>query len=123
MKLAIVGSRTYPDLDAVYNYVASLPDDTIIISGGARGVDRTAESAAREFGLQVDIHPAQWGKYGKSAGYRRNADIVNACDELVAFWDGESKGTLHSIHTASDLGKRVTVYDVNMKVMADYSSE
>jgi len=37
MKIGVVGSRDYPDLEEVWNFVIALPDDTVIVSGGARG--------------------------------------------------------------------------------------
>ena len=46
MRVAIVGSREYSDIDAIVEYVNSLPADTIVVTGGARGVDQIAEAAA-----------------------------------------------------------------------------
>ncbi len=109
MKIAIVGSRDYPDLQAVWDYVESLPLDTVIVSGGARGVDSIAEDCAFARGMDTLIFPAEWDKYGKSAGFRRNERIVAECDRLVAFWDGTSRGTQHSIELARKAGKLVTV--------------
>jgi predicted Rossmann fold nucleotide-binding protein DprA/Smf involved in DNA uptake len=110
MKIAIVGSRDYPNLQQVSQYVQTLPNYTVIVSGGARGVDRTAEQAARRCGLETDIYPADWNRYGKSAGYRRNAEIVAACDVVVAFWDGKSRGTSHTLDLARKAGKPITIY-------------
>lgn len=109
MNVAIVGSRDYSNLEAVRAYVQSLPKDTVIVSGGARGVDSVAEQEARKCGLKVLIFPAEWEKYGKSAGYRRNVDIVTAADQVVAFWDGESRGTQHSINLARAQGKPLEI--------------
>jgi predicted Rossmann fold nucleotide-binding protein DprA/Smf involved in DNA uptake len=110
MKVAIVGSRAYPNLSKVRAYIQSLPLDTIIVSGGARGVDKCAEKVAESIGLQTEIYPADWHKYGKAAGMKRNQQIVEASDRVVAFWDGESKGTKNTIDTAKKLGKEVTVF-------------
>lgn len=110
MKLAIVGSRDYAHLDAVESFVNSLEKGTIVVSGHAPGVDRKAEEAALARGLGTIIFPAEWEKYGRGAGYKRNKLIVKECDALVAFWDGESKGTLHSIRLAKKAGKYVRVY-------------
>src|SRR6185312_15053079 len=100
-KVAIVGSRDYPDLAQVRAYVASLPADTIIVSGGARGVDTAAEEAARAQHLQVVIFPAEKGK----SPLLRNHDIVAAADRVVAFWDGTSTGTMHTVGLARKAGK------------------
>ena len=90
-------------------YVAELPRDTTVISGGARGVDTAAIGAARALGMNCEIFPAQWEKFGKSAGFRRNIDIVAAADKVVAFWDGESKGTKLSIDLARDSKKPLEI--------------
>jgi hypothetical protein len=110
MKVAIVGSREYPNLSKVRQYIQSLPIDTVIVSGGARGVDKCAEKVAQGIGLQTEIYPADWHKYGKAAGMKRNQQIVEASDRIVAFWDGESRGTKNTIDTAKKLGKGVTVF-------------
>jgi hypothetical protein len=109
-RVAIVGSRDYPDLSRVRTYVAGLPDDTVIISGGARGVDREAERAARTRGLRTLIFPADWTTYGKRAGYVRNQTIVDHADDVVAFWDGRSPGTADTIRKAQQAGLSVRIF-------------
>jgi len=111
MKVAIVGSRDYPHLNEVETYVRHklAPVAATLVSGGARGVDSVAEREARKLGLQCFIFRADWELHGKSAGYIRNHDIVANCDRLVAFWDGESKGTKHSIDLALEMKKTLEV--------------
>lgn len=109
MKLAIVGSRDYEHLNLVRYYVESLPPGTTIVSGGARGVDRTAEQTAKHCGLPVITFHANWKQYGKQAGMIRNADIINCADAVVAFWDGSSPGTRNSINRAKKANKPVTI--------------
>lgn len=103
MKVAIVGSRTYRSPGNVADFIGGLPSDAIIVSGGARGVDSWAVEYAGEH--LTEVYQAEWDKYGHSAGFRRNQLIVDACDELYAFWDGLSKGTLDSIQRAARAGK------------------
>lgn len=103
-------------MSLVEKFIATLPDDAIVVSGGASGVDSWAEVYAKQRGLQTEIYPAMWSTYGKSAGFRRNADIVNAADQVVAFWDGESKGTAHTIKLARERGKSVTIFYKNGEV-------
>lgn len=105
MKVAIVGSRDYKPLSEVTDFVNHLPDDTIVVSGGARGVDSTAEKAAKKRGLRTIIFPAEWDKYGKSAGFLRNRSIVTAADMVVVFWNGRSRGTMHAIKLAEEMYK------------------
>ena len=102
--IAMVGSRDFPNLQVVRWTVQKLSEyrdePLTIVSGSARGVDRTAELAARAWGLGVLSIPADWSK-GRGAGIIRNSDIVARCDALVAFWDGESPGTYDSICKAA----------------------
>ena len=110
MRVAIIGSRDYPNLEVVRSYVASLlSEGDVVVSGGARGVDKAAEEAAKARGLKVVSIRPQWGKFGRAAGFRRNSDIVAQCDRLVAFWDGKSRGTQDSIRKAKAAGKEVQV--------------
>jgi len=105
MRIAIVGSREYSPLSDVIDYVRSLPDDTVIITGGAKGVDQAAEAEARARGLEVVVHLADWAKYGKPAGMIRNRTVVDDCDRLTAFWDQVSPGTKGVIAMAAKASK------------------
>lgn len=111
MRIAIVGSRDYRNLRAVIEYVHQLPPDTVVISGGARGVDTTAVEAAKACGLKVEEYPALWNRYGKSAGFKRNYNIVDNADKVIAFWNGISRGTQHTISIARLAGKPVEVIE------------
>lgn len=108
-RVAIVGSRDYPYLGLVREFVNSLPLHVEVVSGGARGVDRTAEFAARARGLSVRSIPADWNTHGRAAGFLRNTEIVAAADEVVAFWDGRSRGTFDTINKARAAGKPVRI--------------
>jgi hypothetical protein len=99
-RVAIVGSRDYPRLDLVIRCVRSLAPGTLVISGGARGVDLQAERIARIHGLPLMVFRARWNIYGRRAGFIRNARIVETCTRVVAFWDGSSSGTAHTIQIA-----------------------
>ena len=110
MKICISGSRDFKSLYKIKTVLAKLPADTTIVHGSARGVDMEADSSARQLGLQVEVYPADWDKYGKSAGHIRNKEMVIKCDGLIAFWDGMSKGTAGAIQCAKELGKPVVIY-------------
>ncbi len=112
--VAIIGSRAYSNLEYVRLYVRGLSKDTTVVSGGARGVDKVAESEARKCGLNVISIPAEWDKYGKSAGFRRNHDIIAQADRVVAFWDGTSKGAKHFIDIAQKQGKPVIIFELDV---------
>lgn len=102
-KLIIAGSKGFDDYELlereVLAYADSIPEDfsVSIVSGGARGADRLGEIFAYAHGAQVYRYPADWNSYGKSAGYIRNDQMALIADGLIAFWDGNSKGTKHMI--------------------------
>lgn len=82
-----------------------------IVSGGATGADTLAAQYAEEHDLELEIFPAQWQRYGKAAGPKRNRQIVVACDRIVAFWDGSSRGTASTLEIAAELHKPVVIYN------------
>lgn len=108
-RVGIVGSREFPHLEAVRDFVFSLSPDTVIVSGGARGVDTVAERAALEAGLETVIFHADWATHKRSAGYIRNVALVRYVDEVIAFWDGQSRGTAHVITLARHAQKPLIV--------------
>lgn len=114
MKLIIAGSRSIRDIRALHKAieVAELNPD-VIISGGARGVDKLGEQYAKENIIPLEIYPAEWDKYGKSAGYKRNAIMAEKGDELLVLWDGKSPGTKHMIKTMKEKNKPVYAFIVD----------
>ncbi len=109
LNLGVVGSRTFND----YQFLCDMlkwHDIKKIISGGAKGADSLAERYAAEKKYPLKVIMPEWEEFGKSAGYRRNVQIVEQSDEIIAFWDGNSKGTAHTIKIAEDSGKSVYTY-------------
>ena len=102
MKLIIAGSRGFEDFDSLERAVLvflkqnrKTGEPVEIISGRARGVDQLGEKFARKYGLKIIKMPAEWDRYGKSAGYRRNAEMAEIASHCIIFWDGQSKGSKH----------------------------
>lgn len=112
--VAVIGSRSFTDyiyLEAVldtYNLRFSLI--TEIVSGGADGADSLAAKYAREHDIKCKIYKPYWDKYGKSAGFIRNTKIVERADSVIAFWDGESRGTKDSIDKTLEQKKNLFVF-------------
>lgn len=75
-----------------------------IICGKARGADTLGEKYALENNLKIEYYPADWDKYGKSAGFRRNKEMVDTATSAICFWDGKSKGTKHTIDLCKKKG-------------------
>lgn len=113
MKIAVVGSREFKPLSMVTEFIQTLEQGTVIVTGGARGVDTAAEIAATAAGLTVIVFRPDWKRHGRRAGLMRNTSIVEACNRLVAFWDGKSRGTMDSMKKARSQKKPVKVYTPN----------
>lgn len=117
MKIAVVGSRNFCDMQLVRYMVEEyfLPSSgqapyNVLVSGSARGVDSCAEETAKSIGAEVEIYIPEWDRLGKSAGFIRNRQIIDAADMVLAFWDGESKGTKNSIDLAVAAKKPINIY-------------
>ena len=108
MKLAIVGSRTFTNFKRLEEFAIEnikISQITTVISGGAVGADKLAEEFAKKYDIPIQIFYPNWKKYGKIAGFIRNEKIIKNCDEVIALWDGMSRGTEHSIGLARKYGK------------------
>lgn len=107
MKIAIVGGRDFTDFNLLRKTMNFFIFEDIkeIISGGARGADFLGKRYAENYAIKYIDYPACWDKYGKSAGFIRNQTIVDNCDMVLAFWDGESRGTADTIEKAKKAKK------------------
>ena len=106
-KVIIAGGRDFNDyklLKQKADFILQNQTEIEIVSGAARGADKLGERYAKEKGYSISSHPADWDKYGKSAGYIRNKEMAEYADALIAFWDGKSKGTKHMIDLAEKQG-------------------
>ncbi len=80
-----------------------------ILSGHCSGVDQMAERYAKEKGIKLMLFPAEWNKYGRAAGPIRNEEVVKLADTVIAFWDGQSKGTKNLISLAKQYNKILNI--------------
>ena len=113
-KLIVAGGRTFNDYELLKTKLDHLLKNkeigyVEIVSGGAIGADKLGERYANERGFMLKIFSAKWEVYGKSAGYRRNAEMADYADACVVFWDGKSKGSKHMIDLANKKGIRVVI--------------
>ena len=114
MKTIIAGSRNITKLHIVEKAIElSTFNITEVVCGGARGVDDLGRKwAGNGNKIPVKMFPAAWDTYGRSAGYKRNVEMGEYAEALIAVWDGESKGTKHMIDIAEELGLKVFIYIV-----------
>lgn len=116
MKIVIAGSRNFNNYDFLENKINELIknkqiDITEIVSGKAKGADFLGEKYASLNNISIKEFPANWNLYGKKAGFLRNQEMGNYADVLIAFWDGNSKGTKHMIDYMKSLKKQVFVFN------------
>ena len=106
--VAVIGSRTFNNYELVKSELSKIHISKIV-SGGAKGADSLGIKYAKEFNINYQEFLPNWNKYGRSAGFRRNKTMIDNCDLVVAFWDGKSKGTKHSILLARREGLEVKI--------------
>ena len=123
MKLGITGSRSITQFDFLPYFLKRDPAFrafcrehgmsrrriTTVVSGGARGVDTIAARAAEAASLQSTVLLPDREKYPGKLIFRayreRNRAIVDACDLLLAVWDGKSRGTKNTLAYARRVKK------------------
>ena len=105
-RIVVCGCRDFSDYQLlskeIDSYLKNISSNYFItiVSGGANGADKLGERYARERGLKVEVHAALWEQFGKSAGVIRNQEMADISDAVIAFWDGESRGTKNMIECA-----------------------
>lgn len=112
MKIIIAGGREFNDYESLCTEVRRILTgklDISIISGTARGADSLGAKYATACGYNLIQMPADWNKYGKAAGYRRNEEMAQIADMAIVFWDGYSKGSGHMIDIMHNLKKPVEI--------------
>ncbi len=109
MRVLVSGSRSIKEFDLS----DILPKETsLIICGGALGIDTLAEKYADENGIEKLVISPNYQKYGKAAPIIRNNEMVELADIVLIIWDGVSKGTKHTMNYAKKQGKRILLKTV-----------
>jgi len=111
MRILITGSRDWDDLELIEEVLSSyaffyLGQDVTLVSGACpTGADRMCEVFAGSEGWTIERHPADWEKYGKRAGFVRNAEMVErGADVCLAFIKNNSKGASMTLNLACKAG-------------------
>lgn len=105
---AIIGSRTITSLNLSQHL--SPQDYAAILSGGVTGVDSIVEQWARQNKIEFVLYKSNYKIYGKRAPLIRDEEMVNAADLVIAFWDGQSRGTKYTIDYAKSIGRKVKLF-------------
>lgn len=109
MKVAVIGSRTLQICD-LGDYLPK--ETTALISGGAVGVDACVRDFALEKGIELTEFIPDYRRYGRAAPLKRNDQIIEHADMVIAFWDGKSKGTAYVIEKCRQRGVPVEVHTI-----------
>jgi len=114
MKTIIAGSRK---ADLTINRLMEIIDMagipiTEVVSGHSGNVDLMGEKWAEAVRLPVTIFKASWKEFGSSAGPRRNRQMADYAEALIAIWDGKSRGTLNMIKEATKRELKVYVMQI-----------
>jgi hypothetical protein len=108
MKVIIAGGRTTRltknDVKVLNKLLVQLPI-TEVVSGVAHGIDEDGEAWAKKHGVPVKQFPANWDRYGKSAGYKRNTQMGDYAQGAILFPGGV--GTNHMFDIATKKGLKV----------------
>jgi hypothetical protein len=129
MKIIIAGGRdfnNYEELERVCDFYLQNQKEIEIVNGKGdggfvdkikvAGADKLAEDYAIKKGYKITFFPANWNKFGKSAGPRRNKQMADYCgaeDGLIAFWDKKSRGTKNMIELAKEKGMKIKIHFYN----------
>ena len=106
MRIAIIGSRTLK-IDDIDKYIPDNVEE--IVSGGANGVDLCAREYAIKHGVKLVEFLPEYEKYKKNAPLKRNLQIIDYADKVIAFWDGKSRGTKFVIDNCRIKNKDIEV--------------
>lgn len=117
MKLLVAGPRSYnrkAHIDYLLNeHFLWDAKDTVLISGGARGVDTWAEQWAKRRGIPIEQYLPDYDSYpGRVAPIVRNRQMAEVCDQAIIFWDGASSGTMNMMSNLCQKGKEFTVIGI-----------
>lgn len=122
MKIVIAGCRDYNNYDEAEIFIEEVLHSFIdineitIVSGNCTGADKIGEIFALKHNLKLEIHPAEWKKYGKYAGPKRNQIMAEIADIVICFWDKKSRGTASMIKCAKKLNKPVYIKEISNNV-------
>ena len=89
-------------------------DEITVISGGARGADSFGEEAAKAWGTQIEVYPADWGTHGKRAGFLRNQQMLDSGVDVAVQFPG-GRGTADMRRRLDKAG--VKVYEYNKEIV------
>lgn len=111
MKTIIAGSRDITNYDVVLKAISdSEINITEVVCGMAKGVDSLGREWAIENNIPVTEFFADWETWGRFAGPKRNREMAEYADALIAVWNEHSPGTKNMINQARARGLRIYIH-------------
>lgn len=117
-RIIVAGSRTIQSDRVVEQRISRVlegkPQSTVpvFVTGDAKGVDQSAQVFADTFNFEHRLFEAEWETYGKAAGPKRNREMADFADTLIAIWDGSSRGTESMIEEALKAGLEIHIFQL-----------
>ena len=114
-RVVVAGCRDYNNYEQAREFIElcinkiKKENEIVFLSGDCRGADALGIRFAKEGGFRIEHYPAQWQKYGKSAGPKRNEIMAQRCDFVICFWDGKSRGTRSMIDLAQKYKREIRI--------------
>lgn len=114
-RVVVAGCRDYNNYEQAREFIKiciskiKKENEIVFLSGDCRGADALGIRFAKEGGFRIEHYPAEWQKYGKSAGPKRNEIMAQRCDFVICFWDGKSRGTSSMISLAQKYKRQIRI--------------
>lgn len=112
MRLAVIGTKEFQDYKFLTSVLNQISGISTIVSGASAGTDKMAARYALEHNIKLIEFPPDYDKNGEEAKHFRDRQIVENCDELIAFWDGKCEGTKYTMDYAEKLGVSVEILNI-----------
>lgn len=113
-RIQITGARDYTNKETVKNALKEyIPKYCIVVHGNCSGADKLCGKIARKKGFEVEEFPAEWSKYGRAAGPRRNIQMLDTNPDVVLVFHPcleKSKGTKHCANEAKKRNLKIKYY-------------
>jgi len=116
-KIAVIGSRTLPQ-GTIETELRKIEGWAMLIAPeNCKNIARAVLKISSELGLGYELKPIEYkkGKHPMAAITERNKKLIAEASEVIAIWDGKSKGTEREIKMAKKAGKAIKLIRTDQK--------
>ena len=114
MRLAVIGNKRFHDYKKLKFVLDKISGITAIVSGAAPGTDQLAARYATENNIKLVEFPPDYHEHGEEAKHFRDRQIVENCDQLIAFYDGKCEGTKYTLKYAEEIGVHCNLIEIEI---------